>query len=355
MNRVVVVDTEIESLGENRYFDPAVAGKVSHTILPWCYLAQEGEKRGMHFMTGDVYLRERPGKAVLISHMNTPRTEELLKTDIVPLVMVSEESPLIAYRFYFFLKKILKPFKYGYLFVGFKKNVETIGKKFIPMYFPEPYSQDAVIETNFASKKLATMICGNKRAVLTLKRVLAGILSGKFYRELYKERLDVVKYFSANSGFDLYGIKWDKPIAGAEEEMRPFVNQCYRGAVDDKLATLAGYKFTFALENTVCPGYVTEKIFDAMFAGTVPVYLGAPDITDFVPKECFVDMRDFKNYGDLEKYLDGMAEEEYEKYIQGINDFINSDKYRIFSQEYFIEQMLGLLETEFNQLWPKSQ
>ncbi len=33
------------------------------------------------------------------------------------------------------------------------------------------------------------------------------------------------------------------------------------------------YLFYFAFENTIEPGYVTEKVFDALNAGVVPVYV----------------------------------------------------------------------------------
>ena len=41
-----------------------------------------------------------------------------------------------------------------------------------------------------------------------------------------------------------------------------------------KQRALSKYLFYFAFENTVEAGYVTEKVFDALKAGTVPVYLG---------------------------------------------------------------------------------
>ena len=38
------------------------------------------------------------------------------------------------------------------------------------------------------------------------------------------------------------------------------------------------YKFTFAFENAISRDYVTEKFFDPLLAGSVPVYLGAPNV-----------------------------------------------------------------------------
>ncbi|WP_226896450.1 glycosyltransferase family 10 domain-containing protein [Poseidonibacter ostreae] len=59
------------------------------------------------------------------------------------------------------------------------------------------------------------------------------------------------------------------------------------------------------------PGYITEKIFDSFFAGCVPVYLGADNITEHIPKECFIDKREFDTYEKLYKYLKNMSDEEY--------------------------------------------
>ncbi len=41
-----------------------------------------------------------------------------------------------------------------------------------------------------------------------------------------------------------------------------------------KQTAISHYLFYFAFENTIEAGYVTEKIFDALIAGVVPVYLG---------------------------------------------------------------------------------
>jgi hypothetical protein len=54
-----------------------------------------------------------------------------------------------------------------------------------------------------------------------------------------------------------------------------------------KLDKVARYKFTLAFENSLTRDYVTEKSFDPLIAGSVPVYLGAPNIEEFAPgKHC---------------------------------------------------------------------
>ena len=77
---------------------------------------------------------------------------------------------------------------------------------------------------------------------------------------------------------------------------------------ETKLATIAGYKFTLAFENSIAPDYVTEKFFDPLLAGSVPVYLGAPNVEDFAPgDDCFVDVTRFSEPAALAAHLSRLA------------------------------------------------
>lgn len=65
------------------------------------------------------------------------------------------------------------------------------------------------------------------------------------------------------------------------------------GRVADKISFIRGYKFNLALENSVMPGYVTEKILEPLAAATVPIYWGADAAKlDFNP-EAFVCVNDY--------------------------------------------------------------
>lgn len=71
-----------------------------------------------------------------------------------------------------------------------------------------------------------------------------------------------------------------------------------------KLETIAQYKFTLAFENAIAEDYVTEKFFQPLLAGSVPVYLGAPNIDDFAPGEhCFINAADFATAKELAEHL----------------------------------------------------
>ena len=71
-----------------------------------------------------------------------------------------------------------------------------------------------------------------------------------------------------------------------------------------KLRLIASYPFTLAFENSISPDYVTEKFFDPLVVGSVPVYLGAANVADFAPGEdCYIDVRDHASPRDLAEYL----------------------------------------------------
>jgi hypothetical protein len=71
-----------------------------------------------------------------------------------------------------------------------------------------------------------------------------------------------------------------------------------------KQGVIARYKFTLAFENSICRDYVTEKFFDCLLAGSVPVYLGAPNIDEFAPgDDCFIDASRFESPRALAAHL----------------------------------------------------
>jgi hypothetical protein len=71
-----------------------------------------------------------------------------------------------------------------------------------------------------------------------------------------------------------------------------------------KLATIAHYKFTLAFENSIAHDYVTEKFFEPLRVGSVPVYLGAPNVDDLAPGDrCYINARRFRSPWRLAQYL----------------------------------------------------
>ncbi len=76
------------------------------------------------------------------------------------------------------------------------------------------------------------------------------------------------------------------------------------GRTKRKMELLKDYKFYLAFENTNEKDYVTEKYFQSLKAGAIPVYMGAPNIDDFKPGEpSIIKVSDFESPKALADYL----------------------------------------------------
>jgi hypothetical protein len=89
--------------------------------------------------------------------------------------------------------------------------------------------------------------------------------------------------------------------------------------IQSKITTMSRYKFSIAFENAKATDYITEKIYQPLIAGSVPIYLGAPNVDDFIPAEgCYVNVEAFNSVRDLANYLIDLNhnEEKYQEYLQ---------------------------------------
>ncbi|RYZ26858.1 MAG: hypothetical protein EOO10_14410, partial [Chitinophagaceae bacterium] len=69
--------------------------------------------------------------------------------------------------------------------------------------------------------------------------------------------------------------------------------------VEDKAAFIRNYKFIIAFENSSYPGYTTEKLYDALVAGCIPIYWGDPLVSRYFNPKRFINYCDFKTEDDL--------------------------------------------------------
>ena len=68
------------------------------------------------------------------------------------------------------------------------------------------------------------------------------------------------------------------------------------------------YAFVTAFENSFYPGYVTEKLWDPLILGSLPIYLGSPNAKSVFPEDSFVDVNDFVSYDHLCDWIEYLAE-----------------------------------------------
>lgn len=74
-------------------------------------------------------------------------------------------------------------------------------------------------------------------------------------------------------------------------------------------------KFTLCFESTNHYGFVTEKIMDAFYADTIPVYYGSPTVTEIFNKDAFINVGDYESFdAAIEKIKE--LDQDDEKYLE---------------------------------------
>lgn len=194
-------------------------------------------------------------------------------------------------------------------------------QKYFKYYYPQPRPVKNPYAVDYADKQMLTLIAGNKHSTAA--------------QELYSERRRAIEYFERQQGeiFHLYGPGWEN-----------VGYSCYKGQSLGKLATLSQYKYCICYENGVANGYITEKIFDCFFAECVPIYLGAPNITSYIPTTTFIDGRSFASYEELYRYLMEIDEKTYNQYLQCSDDFLHSEEFEKFTYDSFAENIISVLQ-----------
>ena len=100
-----------------------------------------------------------------------------------------------------------------------------------------------------------------------------------------------------------------------------------RGGFHSILDILPHYKFYLAFENSITTDYVTERVFHALVAGSVPIYYGADNVKEFLPADnAAINIADFASPKELAEYLLYLDQndEAYEQHLawktQGYSD-----------------------------------
>jgi hypothetical protein len=73
--------------------------------------------------------------------------------------------------------------------------------------------------------------------------------------------------------------------------------------VAGKVEFLRRYKFTLAVENTIWPGYTTEKLVDPMYAASIPIYVGDPQAKLSFDPASYIDFSDFSTMKEMMEFV----------------------------------------------------
>lgn len=315
----LVVATEGELGREGRCFVPDIGRRVAGAGL-FPALAELATQQGWAAMTLD-RAEQALGRGIaargihLISDMGfglgSPVGRRASRR-----VLYCLESPLQAKSFHLRLGALSREFDTAYLFGGlarFSRAQQTRVAHFpmfdrnAPACLPELEQRGFLVAICGLKSALAwdvraqfgTLRALGRDIVYLALRQVHPILRAPDY---YTVRRRVIEQLADRKRITVYGRGWagSATVAGAG---------AWAGSNDysEKLATLGRYRFCLCFENCGFPGYITEKIYDCFLAGTIPVYLGAPDIAKRFPAAAFVDYRQFSSPERLLAHLESLS------------------------------------------------
>ena len=320
---------------------------------------------GFEVLTADAFLRGSgvdSAAAFAITEMTTPLTTRLAEVGVGLKICHSTESPLNAHKFYHNIVQYAKGFEHNFHFEGVRERLAGSSAQFHSLVFPVE-TRIQLPEVCWGKRKSYVMINSNKRAfrkdlasIRGLPRALASMIRFYWWRlndpwfripEGYIYRLNAIEAFSKGGGFELYGRGWERPVPGFRRRYQESIRKCYTGSIDDdiriKRNVLSHFKFALCFENCAFPGYITEKITDAILAGSIPIYWGAPDIENFIPRGAFIDARRFASFPEIREYTQSLSEREIGEFLAAGGDFLRSGTFDRFDLSYLITHWLEII------------
>lgn len=344
------IDPAAKSLLQDRLF-VRHTGRF-HASLTRCltFIKQTFEAQGVPVHTADLIPppngTDRHIYVSIGNHENHARLS--LRSDVIMSAFFVTEAPVVEPRIYTGLRSARRRFKRIYSCIDEGAISEFVGEHVpcTPLRWPMDFRGVDEPLWSRTDRQFLVMVNMNKLPRLTRY-------------ELFTERMRAVEFFSRTNDIDLYGIGWEKASMQMGRSRLPIPAQrvkiaaknwwdrvhpdpllvaarkVFKGELDTKWETLSQYDFILCFENTRLPGWLTEKLFENLRVGTIPIYWGATDIKSLVPADCFIDMRDFSGYEELLPFLKSLDRRAIMRYREAGRAFLESSAFEPFRQEAF--------------------
>lgn len=341
--KCILIDPPYEAFDNNLFFDGANALlNRDGTLEPFIRLKKLFESRGFDVYTADIFLKNPEDfirRYVSIDYYSFGRIRNfynLLSYKKINLAaFILQEPPLISPNLYRKLPLIIKCFNKVYL-----HNVRGDGYRKSKTYknifkFLNPIPYENIIKKYWEADKRLDKICvinSNHNPILFCIKACS---FRYLRRELYSTRINALIALNRLGLVDLYGRRWAEwwsPYAMWLPYIRNMrvLQKIYKGPCASKYEILKNYKFALCFENMQMSGYITEKIFDCFYAGTIPIYLGPSDMSEYVPSDTYIDASKYRNWDDLAAFVMQLRPHEVEEYRLRAKEFLGGDPSKIF-------------------------
>ena len=146
----------------------------------------------------------------------------------------------------------------------------------------------------------------------------------------YPERKFCAAVISNNHFTDNFRLNFIKKLNLYKKvDMGGKFNNNVGGPIKNKIQFLLNYKFSLAMENTNGDGYITEKIIESFYSGTIPIYYGDYMVDEFINPKAYILI---KGPQDIDKKI---------KYIKDIDN--NNTLYKqILKEKVIIDENIDV-------------
>lgn len=329
--RRIFIDPSYDFFGSNGLFnlnDPVL--NRDDQLLPFHRMRQHMAGEGISVNTADFLFEigdQDPRLSEYYSLGILDNYERVLSEKLAHLTaFVIMEPPVVAPQLYQALPRLSEVFDRVYLHntTGDGYSLQGVDStKLRRLYWPIPYNH--VLEPYWET--------GDR-----MKRIV--VINGSHNphgrsREQYSLRIQAMASLAKLGIVDLFGRGWKRWWSRSAMWLpywrnRRVLMSIYKGPCASKFEVLARYQFCLCFENMSMEGYITEKIFDCFYAGVIPLYRGAPDITKYVPAGAFVDCRKYPTWESMWEEITAIPPAAMEAMRFAGRQFLQSDSANLF-------------------------
>ncbi len=217
--------------------------------------------------------------------------------------------------------------------------------------------EDMFLNINWPQDLSHPYITGNKRKNKFVM-INSNLLSLTRNQNYSLRREIVAKIFEV----DLFGFNWNNnffekfltlvkefkkylpriyniELSGLRYYFKTFDN--YLGSVVNKREVMSAYKYSIVIENS--SNYVSEKLFDSLVTGCMPIYVG-PDLSLYdLPKNLYLQAQ--PNFKDIKLKMIQAQELNYEEWVENVKFWLEqANTKEIWSQEFFFQKILTAIK-----------
>lgn len=155
---------------------------------------------------------------------------------------------------------------------------------------------EVVLNKNVHTQQYPILADDSLFSIYEKNKLVSFITSNKTFTDWHRFRVNCVDYLAKhNCKFDLYGVGYNE--------------------ITGKIKGLKNYYFSIAIENGSHKNYFTEKILDCFLTGTIPIYKGCPNISDFFDTNGVIT---FNTKEDLIEVISRLNKEIYESKLDSV-------------------------------------